>query len=118
MDIGSDFGCARVIVLGQAKCESPGLATRGTHIARTVAKLNRGWLGVYVTTSFFSDNVQREILEDKYPLLLINGKKLAEEVNEIVLKQGYKNVEEYLKKVDSKYDGAIRFRDPDEILFV
>ena len=46
MDIGSDFGCAKVIVLGQAKCESPDVPTGGTHIARTVAKLKRGWLGV------------------------------------------------------------------------
>ena len=74
-------------------------------------------MGVYVTTSYFSDKVQIEILEDKYPLLLINGKKLAEIVNEIVFDQGYKNLREYLNKVDSEYDGAIKYRDPEEILF-
>ena len=36
----------------------------------------------------------------QYPLLLINGKKLAEIVNEIVFDQGYKNVREYLNKID------------------
>ena len=41
MDIGSGFGSAKVIVLGQAKCESPNSPTGGTHIARTVAKLKR-----------------------------------------------------------------------------
>ena len=117
MDIGTGFGSAKVIVLGQAKCESLNSPTGGNHIARTVAKLKRGWLGVYVTTSYFSDNVQIEILEDKYPLLLINGKKLAELVNEIVFDQGYKNVAEYLKKVDSEYEGLIQYRDPEEILF-
>jgi len=117
MDIGTGFGSAKVIVLGQAKCESLNSPTGGNHIARTVAKLKRGWLGVYVTTSYFSDNVQIEILEDKYPLLLINGKKLAELVNEIVFDQGYKNVTEYLKKVDSEYEGLIQYRDPEEILF-
>ena len=117
MDIGTDFGGARIIVLGQAKCEALNSPTGGTHIARTVAKLKRGWLGVYVTTSYFSDKVQIEILEDKYPLLLINGKKLAEIVNEILFDQGYKNVREYLNKVDSEYDGAIKYRDPEEILF-
>ena len=71
MDIGSGFGAAKIIVLGQAKCESLNTPTSGTHIARTVAKLRRGWLGIYVTTSYFSNNVQIEILEDKYPLLLI-----------------------------------------------
>ena len=117
MDIGTGFGSAKVIVLGQAKCESLNSPTGGNHIARTVAKFKRGWLGVYVTTSYFSDNVQIEILEDKYPLLLINGKKLAELVNEIVFDQGYKNVAEYLKKVDSEYEGLIQYRDPEEILF-
>ena len=117
MDIGTGFGSAKVIVLGQAKCESLNSPTGGNHIARTVAKLKRGWLGVYVTTSYFSDPAQIEILEDKYPLLLINGKKLAELVNEIVFDQGYKNVAEYLKKVDSEYEGVIQYRDPEEILF-
>ena len=69
------------------------------------------------TTSYFSDKVQIEILEDKYPLLLINGKKLAEVVNKIVFNQGYKNVRDYLKKVDLEYEGAIKYRDPEEILF-
>ena len=116
MDIGTGFGSAKVIVLGQAKCESLNSPTGGNHIARTVAKLKRGWLGVYVTTSYFSDPAQIEILEDKYPLLLINGKKLAELVNEIVFDQGYKNVAEYLQKVDSEYEGLIQYRDPEEIL--
>ena len=72
---------------------------------------------MFVTTSYFSDKVQIEILEDKYPLLLINGKKLAEMVNEIVFEQGFKNVEEYLRKIDSEYEGVIQYRDPEEILF-
>ena len=117
MDIGTGFGSAKLIVLGQAKCESLNSPTGGNHIARTVAKLKRGWLGVYVTTSYFSDPAQIEILEDKYPLLLINGKKLAELVNEIVIEKGYKNVAEYLEKVNSEYEGLIQYRDPEEILF-
>jgi hypothetical protein len=117
MDVGSGFGSAKVIVLGQAKCESLDRPTGGNHIARTVAKLKRGWLGVYVTTSYFSDKVQIEILEDKYPILLINGRKLSQEVNEIIFDQGYKNVKEYLEDIDSRYEGAIKYRDPEEILF-
>jgi len=116
MDIGTDFGSAKLIVLGQAKCEKIDKVTGGTHIARLVAKLKRGWLGVYVTTSYFSKNIQEEILEDKYPLLLINGKKLAEVVNEIAHVEGYKNIREFLNKIDSEYEGAIKYRDPEEIL--
>ena len=64
----------KVIVIGQAKCEKIKTPTNGVHIARTVARLKRGWIGAYVTTSFFSDPVQEEILEDSYPLLLVDGK--------------------------------------------
>ena len=52
-----------------------------------------------------------------YPLLLINGKQLAKEVNEIVHDQGYKSVEEYLKEIDVKYDGEVQNKDPEEILY-
>ncbi|MDB9975559.1 restriction endonuclease [Candidatus Thioglobus sp.] len=117
IDVGSGFGSAKVLVLGQAKCERLESPTGGNHIARTVAKLKRGWLGVYITTSYFSDPVQIEILEDKYPILLINGKKLSQEVNEIIIENGYKNIHEYLIDIDSKYEGAIKYRDPEEILF-
>ena len=116
MDIGTGFGSAKVIVLGQAKCEKINKVTNAVHIARLVAKLKRGWLGVYVTTSYFSKNVQKEILEDKYPLLLINGKKLAEVINEIVFNQGYKNTRAFLNTIDSQYEGAVKYRDPEEIL--
>ena len=85
--------------------------------AAVTRRCKRGWLGVYVTTSYFSEQVQIEILEDKYPLLLINGKKLSAEVNEILLEGGYKNVKEYLKDIDGRYEGAIKYRDPEEILF-
>ena len=116
LDIGEGFGKAKLIVLGQAKCEKLDSPTGGTHIARTVAKLKRGWLGVYVTTSYFSEQVQLEILDDKYPLLLINGLMIAESVNEMIISQGYKDVESYLCEKDTLYEGLIRYRDPEEIL--
>ena len=53
MDIGLGFDAEKVIVLGQEKCKSLNTPTSRTHIARTFAKLKRGWLGVYVTISYF-----------------------------------------------------------------
>lgn len=116
LDVGEGFGAAKLVVLGQAKCEALDRPTGGNHIARTVARLKRGWLGVYVTTSHFSSKVQREVIEDKFPLLLINGKALAEAVYEILQKQGFNNVRDYLEYVDSQYEGAIRQRAPEQIL--
>jgi len=55
LDIGSGFGKTKLVILGQAKCKTLNTATGGNDVARTVARLNRGWVGVYVTTSFFSE---------------------------------------------------------------
>ena len=45
LDVGSGHSTAKLVVLGQAKCEKLQSATGGNHIARTVARLRRGWIG-------------------------------------------------------------------------
>ncbi len=72
LDIGSGFSSTAVVVLGQAKCIKPTATVSGIDIARTVARLKRGWIGVVVTTGVFSRKAQQEILIDQYPLVLIN----------------------------------------------
>ncbi|MGI2132292.1 restriction endonuclease [Shewanella baltica] len=115
--LGSGFSKVELIVLGQAKCESLNTPTGGNHIARTVARLKRGWLGVYVTTSYFSDSVQREVIEDKYPIVLIHGRRLAEEVAKIVYEsEVYSNVAEFLIAMDAVYPSRLKQRQAEEIL--
>lgn len=116
IDLAQGFGSAAVVVLGQAKCESPAQATGGIHIARTVARLRRGWVGVYVTTSFFSTQVQEEVYEDRYPIVLINGLRLAREVAAMVIEAGYPNTATLLDTVDATYEARLAFRDPEEVL--
>lgn len=116
LDIGSGFGRAKLIVLGQAKCERPGSPTHGNHIARTVARLRRGWLGVYVTTSYFSAQTQREVMEDRYPIVLICGRRLAEEVHKMLIERGSDNVGALLDEIDAGYGAAVAPRDPEELL--
>ena len=105
------------MVLGQAKCEKIDSPTGGNHIARTVARLKRGWIGVYVTTSYFSEAVQREVLEDKYPILLVNGQMLAQAVQKIVHEQGLPDIKTFLENVDRGYGSQVMQRDPEEILY-
>ena len=115
--LGSGFSKVELIVLGQAKCESLNTPTGGNHIARTVARLKRGWLGVYVTTSYFSDSVQREVIEDKYPIVLIHGRRLAEEVAKLVYEsEAYSNVAEFLIAMDAVYPSRLKQRQAEEIL--
>jgi len=114
--IGSGFGKAKLILLGQAKCEGLNSATGGNHIARTVARLKRGWVGTYVTTSFFSESVQREIIEDEYPIMLINGTRVAETVLKILHDEGYSDLKKFLDKVDTEYESKVKIRRADELL--
>lgn len=110
MNIGNGFEGLDIVLLGQAKCEKN--ATSGKDIARTVARLKRGWVGAYVTTSYFSDPVQLEILEDKYPLIKINGLKLAELIDRNVLggSNDYKKLENYLEQLEIEYNTKISSR--------
>lgn len=116
LDIGSGFGKAKLIVLGQAKCEITSSPTNGNDIARTVARLKRGWFGVYVTTSFFSEPVQIEIIEDQYPIMLVNGKKIAETVLKILHDESYTSVKKLLDEIDVNCDFMIQNRRPEELL--
>ena len=115
VDLGTGFSRVKILILGQAKCEKTSTATSGIHIARTVARLKRGWIGAYVTTSHFSEPLQRELIEDKYPLLTVNGLELSKEVLILAEKSGAKSIEEYLEIID-KEDSPVRFVDPERIL--
>jgi hypothetical protein len=102
-------------VLGQAKCEAR--ATGGLHLARTVARLRRGWLGVFVTAGYFSEPAQREVLDDQYPLVLVHGLRLAEEVLRMAFERHGSDVTALLHAVDLGYRGRLQLRRPEEILW-
>ncbi|MGO9761042.1 MAG: restriction endonuclease [Solirubrobacteraceae bacterium] len=116
LDVGDGFGRAKIVVLGQAKCESLRTPTNGLDVARTVARLRRGWIGVYVTTSFFSDRTQQEVLEDRYPVLLINGRRLAEEVRTATIERG-DDIASLLAEISGTHGAIIDISDPDQVLF-
>lgn len=113
-DIGDGLlSSVKVIVLGQAKCTDPGKGVNGRDIARTIARLKRGWIGAFVTTSYFTENVQKEVIEDSYPLLMINGAKISEIV-EIILFDERISLEEYLTELPKKFNNRVAI--PEEIL--
>lgn len=113
LDLGSDAEPLRVIVAGQAKCERgpSGVA----ELSRLAAKLNRGWVGVFVTTGHFSVPAQRELQDDGYPILLINGRRVADTVLRESVRLGLEPFE-YLEMVDASYEERIKAREADEIL--
>lgn len=117
VDLGEGMAKTKLVLLGQAKCERIDSPTGGVHVARTVARLRRGWIGAYVTTSFFSLAVQKEVYEDQYPVLMINGAKLAEETQKMQLQSGFPTVDSFLRHVDSTYEEQVSPKKPEEILW-
>ena len=116
VDLGSPEAALQLVVLGQAKCkagEAP--ATGGLDLARTVSRLSRGWVGAFVTTGYFTEQSQREVGADRFPLLLINGRQVGETVVRNAAVRGL-DVPEYIKAVDDEYDGLLSSRLPEEIL--
>ena len=85
-DPGGQLSRTPLVVLGQAKCQRSPISA--PDLARVVARLQRGWMGAYVTTGVFSEAAQLELAEDKYPLVLINGKRLAQELERATVAEG------------------------------
>jgi hypothetical protein len=106
LDVGSDMSSTQLIVLGQAKCRKPwprGGGVSAEELARVVARLRRGWLGAYVTTSFFTEAAQREMVMDEYPIGLIPGLRLAETAEHMRVAMGLDSITSLLKWVDKQY---------------
>jgi Restriction endonuclease AspBHI N-terminal/Restriction endonuclease len=117
LDLGHGFGTAKLVVLGQAKCEKLDSPTTALHLARTVARLRRGWLGVYVTTSYFSTSAQTEVVQDRYPLLLVNGFRLATEIDQELNRIGG-SFGDLLMDIEERYGRVTELSDPDQVLFI
>jgi hypothetical protein len=116
LDLGSGFSRTVVVVIGQAKRLKPSDSVSGIDIARTVARLKRGWIGVVVTTGIFSVNVQKEVLEDQYPLVLINGVRLAQELQTEMIETGLP-LDDLLAREVAWYRAHSRVLAPDRIAY-
>ena len=116
LDIGSSSANTPIVVLGQAKCLTTGSSINADQVARVVARLRRGWIGVYVTTGHFTQRAQIEIVDDQYPLVLVSGLDLAEHVSRIAQADFGGDLNALFGSVLSDYDAAITNRRPEEIL--
>ena len=116
LDLGSGSSALKLVVLGQAKCIAGSApVTSGLDLARTVARLDRGWIGSFVTTGYFSEQAQREVVSDRFPLLMLNGRHVGDTVVREASLRGV-SVAEYIAAVDAEYDARLSSRLPAEIL--
>jgi hypothetical protein len=73
---------------GEAKRFARTTAVDPKAVSRLVARLGRGEYGIFVTTSFFTKQAQREVLEDRYPVRLMSGLDLVGALRELRLASG------------------------------
>ncbi|MBK8503432.1 MAG: restriction endonuclease [Saprospiraceae bacterium] len=85
--------------LGEAKKFARDTAVQTKHVSRLVARLNRGQFGIFVTTSYYTRQTQREVLEDGYPLRLFSGNDLVNILQELRLVENGAIKEDWLHAI-------------------
>jgi hypothetical protein len=105
---GTILGSTSLLVIGQAKCRFLVKEEMAKDIARVASRLQRGHLGIYITTGTFKESVQREVAIDEYPMILINGRQLADLVISYMTRTG-KQIEEILLEQDKWCKENIRY---------
>jgi hypothetical protein len=106
VDLGQGFASTGLVVLGQAKCRKPwpkGSGVTAEDLARVVARLRRGWIGAYVTTSYYTDSAQKELIIDDYPIVLLHGWRLAQATEQLRDTLGLGSVRDLLGWADEAY---------------
>ncbi len=116
LDLGSGLAGTSLVVLGQAKCVRPDHLVSAEQIARVVARLRRGWIGVYVTTGAYSVPAQTEMVEDQYPIVLINGLDLTQELRSMARDDHGGDLKACIEHILSGRETAVTNRRPEEIL--
>ncbi|WP_371567067.1 MULTISPECIES: restriction endonuclease [Streptomyces] len=116
IDLGTGLAGTSLVVLGQAKCIRPDTSVSAEQIARVVARLRRGWIGAYVTTGAFSEPAQLEMVEDQYPIVLVNGLDLARELRSMARDDHGNDLAACLDHILYAQGVPITSRRPEEIL--
>jgi hypothetical protein len=81
-----------------------------------VARLRRGWLGVFVTTGVITERAQIEVFEDRYPLVMIPGLQVATTVREMLHESGQSDLAALLEQYDDQYEMTPRVADPERLV--
>ena len=115
---GTVLGHTKLLVIGQAKCRTNYDSHKGENardIARVSSRLQRGYLGIYITTGTFTEATQKEVSIDGYPIILINGRQLADLLIQYKSKTGL-SMNQILKECDEWYEHNQRNIPPSHIL--
>lgn len=121
LEFERQFGPRGLAVIGEAKLRPPRDSLPASALARLAARLQRGWIGVFVTTATYQPAAQREVSEDAYPLVLLNGNDLAQQVRQFAAEAGVRDSREAIERIRELTRVQFEFseirRDPNEVLW-
>lgn len=83
----------------EAKCKNLKYGSGIKETSRLVARLRHRQFGVFVTTSYVSEQAYKELVEDMHPVVILSGKDIAN----ILIQQGYVTVEAVKKWLNSNF---------------
>ncbi|MGB0154951.1 MAG: restriction endonuclease [Verrucomicrobiales bacterium] len=86
---------------GEVKRYSRSTAVDPKSVSRLVARLNRKEYGIFVTTSYFTKQAQKEVLSDGYPVHLISGADLVNILKHLRILSGGVLRSDWLESVGS-----------------
>ena len=112
---GTVLGRTSLLVIGQAKCRLIDKSEMAVDIARVASRLQRGQIGIYITTGTYKRSVQEEVAIDDYPIILINGRHLADLLIRYMNRTG-KHIKTVLTEQDTWYDENINYAPPYQLL--
>jgi hypothetical protein len=112
---GTILGSTSLLVIGQAKCRDLGKEEMAKDIARVASRLQRGHIGIFITTGTYKESVQQEVAIDEYPMILINGRQLADLIKSYMIRSG-KSLETVLIEQDKWCEDNIRYIPASSIL--
>lgn len=114
MDIGNDVLTGiRVPVIGHAHCVRPTQAVNNTEMKQMYNIVKPGWAAAFITTSYFSEDVQNKAFLSSCPVMLVNGKKIVQIVREGLFASKLL-LNEYLDLLEDSYRFAPK--KPEEII--
>lgn len=75
--VGHDQHQLRLSVFVEAKRWNPSQGVGVKPVSRLISRIKHRDLGVFITTSYFDKQVQRELIDDNHPVLLVSGGDIA-----------------------------------------
>lgn len=73
---------------------------------------------MYVTTGVYSRSAQEEIVDDRYPIVLIHSLRLSQEIRRMAHDSHRGDITRLLTDLTADYGEMVSPRRPEEVLFI